>query len=516
MTYTRKNVWELGNDWADEILWYARGVQAMQKRELDDPKGWRFYAAIHGFDQSLWQSHGYWSPGDRKPNDDDKKRFWSQCQHGSWYFLPWHRGYLMAFEETVRAEIVGLGYKGEWALPYWNYFKPNQFKLPPGFADKDWPDGKGNNPLYVQQRFGPDYNGNVYVDLRDADLGQMDDHDFIGVYSARGSRGFGGPKTRPLFAHAGSDHGGIETQPHDQVHVMVGGRDPIRVARKGLMTDPRLAGLDPIFWLHHANMDRLWEVWRLNPPTNLNPTDPAWLAGPAIDGEQKFSMPKPDGSSWDYTPEEMQNLGALGYVYDDVSPPGPPRPPTARLLRLGVSPERVEAIVQKEGGVVASETNVELIGKNAGPLQIEGLGASTSVRLDANMSRKVASSFALNVNTPAPDRVFLNLENVRGVDDSAILQVYVDLPEGASPADHPELRAGSLALFGLEQASLPDGPHAGQGLNLGLEITKVIDTLQVDDKLNTNALDVRIVPRNPVPEDAKISIGRVSIFRQGK
>jgi tyrosinase len=343
----------------------------------------------------------------------------------------------------------------------------------------------------------------------------MTDHDFVGVYSG-GSRGFGGPKTKPLFAHAGSDHGGIETQPHDQVHGMVGGRDPIKATFKGLMSDPRLAGLDPIFWLHHANIDRLWEVWLRNPPTNINPTDPAWVAGPASGGEQKFSMPMPDGSSWDYTPKEIQDLGTLGYAYDDLSPAVPAVPPTARIQRLGASAEQVEAVAQKGSATVASRTNVELVGTNAEPLRIEGLGASTSVRLDSTMSRKVASSFAMNVAVPTPDRVFLNLENVRGIDDSAILQVYVDLPEGALPADHPELRAGSLALFGLEQASLPDGPHAGQGLNLALEITKIVDMLQVNDRLNANALDIRIVPRNPVPEDAQISIGRVSIFREGK
>jgi hypothetical protein len=32
MAFTRQNVWELGGDWADPILWYARGVKAMQVR----------------------------------------------------------------------------------------------------------------------------------------------------------------------------------------------------------------------------------------------------------------------------------------------------------------------------------------------------------------------------------------------------------------------------------------------------------------------------------------------------
>jgi len=34
------------------------------------------------------------------PSRADIKAYWSECQHGSWYFLPWHRGYLIAFEAS--------------------------------------------------------------------------------------------------------------------------------------------------------------------------------------------------------------------------------------------------------------------------------------------------------------------------------------------------------------------------------------------------------------------------------
>jgi len=37
MAYTRKNVWELGGDWADTILWYACGVKALKGRALSEP-----------------------------------------------------------------------------------------------------------------------------------------------------------------------------------------------------------------------------------------------------------------------------------------------------------------------------------------------------------------------------------------------------------------------------------------------------------------------------------------------
>ena len=68
------------------------------------------------------------------PDAANVKRFWKQCQHGSWYFLPWHRGYLLAFEANIRAAVIKLGGPADWALPYWNYFKPNENKLPAAFA----------------------------------------------------------------------------------------------------------------------------------------------------------------------------------------------------------------------------------------------------------------------------------------------------------------------------------------------------------------------------------------------
>jgi tyrosinase len=94
--------------------------------------------------------------------------------------------------------------------------------------------------------------------------------------------------------------------------------------------------------------------------------------------------------------------------------------------------------------------------------------------------------------------------------------VYVGLPDGANPADHPELLAGSIALFGVRKATLVDEEHAGKGLTFVLEITNIVDALHLKNALDVDSLNVRIVPVKPVPEDAQISIGRVSIFRQGR
>jgi tyrosinase len=503
MTFTRKNVWELGGDWADPILWYARGVKAMKARALNEPTGWRFYGAIHGFNKAMWEQVNYLSSSDQMPSGTVMTTYWKQCQHGSWYFLPWHRGYLIALEAIVRDVVVKLNGPADWALPYWNYFKSNENQLPPAFASADWPDGNGDNPLFVTQRYGPDGDGNVYVPMDQVDLDALGDAEFVGAGSG-GSQGFGGVNTG--FSHGGRVHGGVETQPHDMVHGLVGGGDQQTL---GLMSWPDLAGLDPIFWLHHANIDRLWEVWRGIPTSKGDPNDPNWVKGPANTGQHAFVLPMADGTSWTYTPGDMTDLSKLGYNYDDVSPPSATPLMVARLQRLGVP----AATALARSTVMPGPKTVELLGANSQSVSLSGTEARTSVTLDAAVQRKVATSLA-DAAQSAPDRVFLNLENVRGLNDATVFSVYINVPEGDDPAQHPELKAGSIALFGVRKATMADDSHAGDGLTFVLEITRIVDALHLAGNLNASQIHVRLVPRTPVPEAAQVSIGRISIFRQ--
>jgi len=166
---------------------------------------------------------------------------------------------------------------------------------------------------------------------------------------------------------------------------------------------------------------------------------------------------------------------------------------------------------------MAEPKTVELLGANNQSLRLTGTEARTSVALDAAVQRKVSMSLqtAATAAKPAPDRIFLNLENVRGLNDATAFSVYIDVPEGDDPAQHPELLAGSIALFGVRKATLADGKHPGDGLTFVLEITHIIDALHLAGALNVSQLQIRLVPINPVPEAAQISIGRISIFRQG-
>ena len=502
-TSVRRNVWDLGEAWAAPILWYARGVKAMQQRPLTEPTSWRFYAAIHGIDRTLWRELGYLSSSESPPSAQVRAKFWSQCQHGSWYFLPWHRGYLLAFEAVVRDAIVGLGGPADWALPYWNYFKSGQAALPAAFASRTWPDADGDNPLWVAARNGPeDDPGNVYVDLNDVNLDALNEPEFSGTASG-GSRGFGGVDTG--FMHGGPQHGQLEAQPHDQVHGDVGGppQDP------GLMSDPDTAGLDPIFWLHHANIDRLWEVWR-RADGHLDPDSPKWLGGPAAGGERAFAMPMPGGATKTYTPQDVDDLATLDYGYDDYTADGVTAPAPAvalarRMERLGATASATE------GGPMAGD--VELIGANGGTIEVAGDAATTTVTLDEAPRVKVEQSLAQVADTASPrppDRVFLNLENVRSRLDSATLRISV-----GAPGELPDRVAASVTLFGVRKASDPDGEHAGNGLSYSLDITDAIDRLHADRGFDQQHLEVRIAPRQPLPAGAEVSIGRVSLYRQG-
>ncbi|MEO1318005.1 MAG: tyrosinase family protein [Pseudomonadota bacterium] len=71
----------------------------------------------------------------------------NQCQHAGWFFLPWHRGYLHAFEEILGAWITSQGGPPDWALPYWNYLNDGAAgvrDVPQEFRDPTLPDGSPN------------------------------------------------------------------------------------------------------------------------------------------------------------------------------------------------------------------------------------------------------------------------------------------------------------------------------------------------------------------------------------
>ena len=145
----RKSVWSLppGDPSLD---WFRKAVDALIQRPASNPSSWRYLAAVHGVPGGMTVPPG-------------AAQFWDQCQHQSWFFPPWHRGYLVALEAQLREDIVQHGGPSTWALPYWDYFGPSdEFDIPPAFAQQKMPDGSPN-PLFVTARYGPNANNIVFV-----------------------------------------------------------------------------------------------------------------------------------------------------------------------------------------------------------------------------------------------------------------------------------------------------------------------------------------------------------------
>ncbi|HUD31662.1 MAG TPA: tyrosinase family protein, partial [Variovorax sp.] len=222
MGFVRQDIWALGEKWTPTTEWYAKGVRALSQRDITDRTSWRFFAAMHGIDLPLWVAFKYLTTGQPLPAASVQRKFWGQCQHQTWYFLPWHRGYVLALEKIVRAAIVSMGGPADWALPYWNYHNAKVAKcrqLPWCFLQTQLPDGS-SNPLHVIQRYGRDGKGNVLLDpVIDIDLRPaFRETAFAG--QSLGSPGFGGPQTK--FHHGGEQDsapsGLLESKPHNFVH----------------------------------------------------------------------------------------------------------------------------------------------------------------------------------------------------------------------------------------------------------------------------------------------------------
>jgi tyrosinase len=315
---------------ADPIVtFYSRAIGVMKSKPITNPLSWRYQAAIHDYpspdgtlrDRAIDPADP--ATADRDPLADardvlpaDRGTFWRQCQHFSWFFLPWHRMYLHHFERIVLAEVVRLGGPADWALPYWKWDATDgDGRIPVAFRNPRLADGSQNHLFVSARNDAPGQNANAGD--RIATDAQMDKPFRClrpTVFAGNGQ--FGGPRIRrhggegpPETVPPGLDGlGGLEGTPHGSMHVATGGR--------GFMTFFTQAALDPIFWLHHCNVDRLWEVWVQRAPGNRNPDQRAWL-------DESFAFHDATGGSGTMTVREVLNTRRppLLYEYDDTTDP---------------------------------------------------------------------------------------------------------------------------------------------------------------------------------------------------
>ncbi|ROU06686.1 tyrosinase family protein [Lysobacter enzymogenes] len=274
---------------------YARGIQAMLELPVEDPRNWFRYAFVHFFD----------------------------CPHGNWWFYVWHRGYIGYFEQIVR-ELSGdpdfaLPY---WDWTRHPRLPAGMFEGVLSPTDRAYAPFTGNLKRFTDfiqptmRRYFESLDGEQRAQLKLRGYATFDDAwcDVNGYYAAKqtgltGNQAFAvtcaarypsadnpGLDWRSRFAvsplvvgvgllptkfqadsmaesftspiapshlvqpASGQKFSILENYPHNKVHNYLGGVHAIDPGPYGNMTN-FLSPVDPIFFLHHANMDRLWEVW---------------------------------------------------------------------------------------------------------------------------------------------------------------------------------------------------------------------------------------------------------------
>lgn len=115
------------------------------------------------------------------------------------------------------------------------------------------------------------------------------------------------------------------------------------------------------------------------------------------------------------------------------------------------------------------------------------------------------------VRPAVPRRLFLRIENLVAETDAPSYDVYLNLPAGADPKKHPELKVGFTPTFGLFEASQGDGKHPGDGLGTQMEVTAVLNRLTASRQWDGKMLRVTFVPELPWDAPAKLKVGRVSL-----
>ena len=176
-------------------------------------------------------------------------------------FLPWHRVYLSRLGEALRGIDENL------FVPYWQWT-----------IDRDIPDWLRD---FMPQDIPMPGGGQLDV-VRSPGIGVPELPSLASIQDIRAD-GTWHDFTRRL---EGEPFGA-----HNQVHVWVGGT-------MGRMVSPA----DPLFWMHHAEIDRIWASWEIDHPDE----------GPRVTGADAVLDP------WPETVVNVADTTGLRYTYDTL------------------------------------------------------------------------------------------------------------------------------------------------------------------------------------------------------
>jgi tyrosinase len=257
-------------------------------------------------------------------------------------------------------------------IPYWDWVTTPT--LPKSVFEPSYRKGDTTlvNPLYDDQRYGPVGQGGP-VNFADLGAPGKDERELIAIDTFENFAG------APPDGKQTKRPGYLEATPHTYIHRAIG-YDQIN-NRIGLLT-VGMAPLDPVFFLHHANVDRLWTMWVKTGGRRANPDDPSWH-------EQRFAFP--DTKKFrlvDYRIADLLNTEkSVGHYRYDRESTGPVANAGVLVLRgvpISPLPATIRVFVERAGTPPALVGSISTIPAQTGKMDAVLPISSAQIRLFAN------------------------------------------------------------------------------------------------------------------------------------
>lgn len=468
--YVRKNA----NSLEAQADLEAMNVAFKKMREMGCENGlsWYYQGAMHNIPGNI-NGKNVLCPQYQTSND--KLWAWGDCTHAdataadfknsNLNFLLWHRMYTWHFEKIVR-ELSG---KKDFALPYWNYGSNV-------VADNILPEQLRNEQgsLYEAARYSI-LNTGKSIDTKNLDNIRKS----LKAY-----------ETNEMFAGKGGFSGEIEDGLHGMMHVYIGrGEHYNKIFQKystGLMAKVPSAGFDPVFWLHHSMVDRIWESWDVSTrgkrPSLKDLQDLPW----------PYEFITPGGGRVTYTMEQVYNVVFnLDYKYDDLlyeSDPQALASNDAVILASNESSAKSKISFQDSQDKIIWKQKV---GKT--------LGAKT-------FTHKVISKLAKSTNTvfksEANSNIVLNLDVVVYKEPSDYYTVYLRYP------GKEDQFVGMMSFFGVSHDH-----GTGENHMIGENGVKLNFSYYISDDLLDSDSDFEIIIEKNGTGDAKVTLEKMSMAK---
>ncbi|RLN04334.1 polyphenol oxidase I, chloroplastic-like [Panicum miliaceum] len=302
---------------AETVEKYRQALAAMRALPDSDPCSFASQAAIH---QAYCDGH-YRYGGPAAASKDAPFDV-----HFSWIFAPWHRMYIY-FYERILGGLIG---DDAFALPYWNWDAPAEMATPAIFKD-------AGSPLYDANRNPAHLGAYVNLDILNArdtvipfdpqavqNNNQVVQNNLSALYVQmmrnKKAQDFLGDKfcaEYPGTVSSGTS-GSLESMAHTSVHIWAGDLESSTVGNDGQehtgadMGFLSTAGRDPVFYSHHANVDRMWHLWATKLGRS-NFDDPEWLDTSFVFYDEKPQLVR-------VRVRDVLDAAALRYSYDEREP----------------------------------------------------------------------------------------------------------------------------------------------------------------------------------------------------